>query len=249
MLGFASAYFLFRKDDKANQLRYITEEREKWREKIRELSVSFMTGVLRNNEFTTFDNPELINIREQVAVRFNPNDEEDNYILCLMDCYIKNNCDLTRDKVRERLSVAFASLLKHDWERVKNEAKMESNSSKIVLFLFSLLVVTFIFTCNNFIPRKLNLFTYKLSYNKDLDFSDLFFWKSLVFVLAVLLFYQLFKYLRWRRKHRFENKLNYCCNKTAITKNKSCWDNYLGYVTRVRVTEFKHCCKKNIKHD
>jgi len=109
------AYFVFRKDDKANQLTYITDERRKWREKIRELSVTFMTG----GKYNSLRNEELRDIREKVAVRLNPDDVEDKYILCLMDCYIENNCNLLKDKIRKKLSLAFASLLKHDWDRAK----------------------------------------------------------------------------------------------------------------------------------
>ncbi len=121
LLGFISAYFVFRQNDKSNQLKYITEERQKWREKIRKLSVEFLTSELYEND-NSLVNPNLKrlkNIRQQVAVRLNPNDVKDKYILCLMDCYIENKCALNKEEISERLSIAFASLLKYDWERAK----------------------------------------------------------------------------------------------------------------------------------
>jgi hypothetical protein len=37
------AYFAFKKEDKNNQLQHITEERRKWREKMRELIPEFLS--------------------------------------------------------------------------------------------------------------------------------------------------------------------------------------------------------------
>ena len=247
------SYFVFKKNDKSNQLKYITKERQKWREKIRELSVEFIYSELYDNatEFIYPNKKKLINISAQVAVRLNPNDDEDNYILCLMSCYMKN--ENVRESLREELNIAFASLLKHDWERAKNETKMKSNSSKIILFLISLFIVTSFFVCSNWIPEKINFFTYEACLKNNTSFSDLFFVKAIIYVLLILLGYQFLKYLRWRRNFRKENNLTYffkekdlkrksiyrcvCENKKSV--NITCnevWNKYLGYTTRNKLS-------------
>jgi hypothetical protein len=253
ILGFIGAYFVFRQNDKGNQLKYITEERAKWRQKIRKLSVEFMTSELYENgaELINPNRKKLLKIREQIAVRLNPNDDEDNYILCLMDKYIniKNN----RDSIRNDLSIAFASLLKHDWERVKNEAKMESNTTKLVLLLISISIVTFLLTCLNWIPEKINLFTCKFSYKNNILFSNLYIWKTIFYILIILLIYKSLKYLKWRRQFRKENYLCYFFKTKEIKKTmydcicsekqktdikcNDIWNKYLGYTIRTKLSK------------
>jgi hypothetical protein len=253
ILGFISAYFVFYQKDKGNQLKFITSERQKWTEKIRELSVEFLTGVYVNNELKQLNNQELRNIRQQVAVRLNPDDLDDKSILKLMDCYIENNCNISRKRIAELLIVSFSSLLKHDWERVKNETKMEGNSSKIILFLASVLIMTFFFSKANDILSKINFFEYRYFLSNNFSFYDLIFWKFIFFILSILLMYHLLKFLRWRRKFRFENNLKWCslkkkkdsfsncsfkivepciCTSQDKTDNLKIWNKYLGYTIR-----------------
>jgi hypothetical protein len=253
LLGFITAYFVFRQNDKGNQLKYITHERADWREKIRLLSVTFISGICQKNPTKQLTKEELINIREQIVVRLNPKDEEDYKIICLMDCLIENECSLIKDKIRKKLSISFASLLKHDWERAKNETKMESNSSKILLFLISFLIVTLFFNCINWIPEKYDLKSYELCFKDELLISKLVFWKTILYACLNLLLYNLLKYLRWRRKYRFENGFNFFFKNKHLTKsnwtdckcdvfqieNITCnnaWNKYLGYVKRSKIS-------------
>lgn len=259
----AGSYFIFKNNDKSNQLKYITEERQKWREKIRELSVSFMSGSYVDNEFLSINvESVLINIREQVAVRLNPDDEEDNYILCLMDCYIEHKD--YRQTIRKELSKAFASLLKHDWERAKNESKMESNSSKLIFFLISLLLVLLIFGFFSSIPEKVFYLNFK-----DLQFYEFNNICIIVFILMIFIFYNLFKFAFWYYKYKVEKglkdflkskhesndkKLNNCFCALQLEKDVDClckckniheeknisfcsiWNKYLGFIIRRKVS-------------
>jgi len=133
--GFITAFFAFKKDDKSNQLKHITEERKQWRVKIRELVVKF----LDEDSINPTNAKLLLSIRTEIAINLNPEDDEDNHILDLMDDYIKEK---SNDK-RIKLSEAFAILLKHDWERVKKEAKSEKiiTPLKVILFGFILCII------------------------------------------------------------------------------------------------------------
>jgi hypothetical protein len=208
LFGFISAYLVFRQNDKGNELKYIINERQKWRDTIRDLSASFMGGTYnKNGNHKSLTNPELKLIREKIAVRLNPDDNEDKYILCLMDCYIKTTDEKCKEDIRKELRITFASILKHDWERVKNETKMERNLTSFILFLCSILTTLYAFSSFDFIPKKINFFTFKSFYEKNQNYSDLLFIELIVFVLSVFTIYQILKYLRWRRKYRIENNL------------------------------------------
>ncbi len=246
--GFISAYFILKNNDKSNQLKYITEERTKWRDKIRKLSVAFITSELYENgsELVYPNKQKLIKIREQVAVRLNPKDTEDDYILCLMDCYIENNCDFDKDEIRKRLSVAFASLLKHDWERVKNEAKMESNSSKLLMILVSALTVALLF--NIFSCGRLNIYFEIVNtcccdeYN---NCNKIFL--VLIYIISILTLYKLLKYWFWLYKYDIEKNQSICPEKPDLKDDCFRLHKYLGFNKRPVVTKFKDfgkkCCK------
>ncbi len=135
---------------------------------------------------------------------------------------------------------------------------MESNSTKIILFLIAFSLVTAFFNCIGLIPKKNNFFTYKLTYQNGKPFSDLVFWKAILYLLLTLLIYQFLKYLRWRRKYRFENQLNYFLSRRKVIKQcqiqpcfickifsaNNIWKKYLGYTKRDEDTEFIDNCKK-----
>jgi hypothetical protein len=129
--GFITAFLAFKKDDKSSQLKYITDERKEWRVKIRKLVIEFL-----EDESINITDTKLRRIRTEIAINLNPEDDEDNNILDLMDTYIIEK----NDDNRKKLTLAFSFLLKHDWERAKNEAKSGSIFSplKVVLsgFIF-----------------------------------------------------------------------------------------------------------------
>lgn len=210
--SFISAYFVFRQNDKSNQLKYITEERAKWRGKIRKLSVEFMTGQYVDYEHKTLSENELRNIREKVAVRLNPNDDEDNNILCLMNLYIENQCSISRDKIRVKLSIAFAELLKHDWDRVKAESK-----EKRIINLLELILLGFFSFQTFVIYKKTNGFT-----NSILECE------LLVYIFQVTVtftFYFFFKSIIRVAKNDIEKALN----------KPSSLSNFLGLIVRTKI--------------
>jgi hypothetical protein len=211
----AGSYFIFKNNDKSNQLKYITEERQKWREKMRELSVSFMSGRYVDNEFLSIsEESELINIREQVAVRLNPDDEEDKYILCLMDCYIEHKD--YRQTIRKELSKAFASLLKHDWERAKNESKMESNSTRLLIVFMAFLFASIIFEWCGYLPESIDLSDSKIIFLHPV----LIICKFILFILMNLVMYKFLQLLKCIISYLIEKKLSSCL-KNKPTNNES----------------------------
>lgn len=242
LVTLAGSYFIFKNNDKSNQLKYITEERQKWREKIRELSVSFMSGRYVNNEFLSVNvETELINIREQMAVRLNPDDEEDNYILCLMDCYIKNknNCEA----IKKELSIAFASLLKHDWERAKNETKMESNSSKLLIVFMALFVVTLIFEWCGYLPESIDLSGKKIIFSHPI----LIICKFILFVLLTLFIYKFLQFFKCFVSYLIENKL-IASFKSKPTKNEFSSCEYCSDKSNTRKQCLDKCKSKSNKN-
>lgn len=243
------SYFIFKQSDKGNQLKYITDERRKWREKIRELSVEFLTTELSSNVDNQYHQNLMLlkKIRNNVAVNLNPADDDDNFILCLMNCYIKSNCDLTKEIIREKLRLAFALLLKHDWERVKNEAKMRGHSIKFLLISFSLLIVTFIYIHFGYLPENINL---KLDGNQVSVFHEYNYFgilESIFFVFLTVLIYNVFDFLVYYFKFRVEN--SYAKKK----KNECFFYKYFGLILKTRKSvsediDLKNiCCLKNKK--
>lgn len=128
---FVGAYFAFRKDDKSNQLTYVTEDRRKWRDRLRELIPEFISyGLLKNGNIDSLgsDVSILYKIRSEIEIRLNPYDAEDNHLLSLMDRYItsfKEKKDDELEIIRTQINNGFSILLKHDWERVKRESKQK----------------------------------------------------------------------------------------------------------------------------
>ncbi|WGE63657.1 hypothetical protein NYR75_02200 [Actinobacillus equuli subsp. haemolyticus] len=88
-------------------IKQITEERTKWRESIRRITkdIIFAKG------------EKKIKLLAELETRLNPHDEEDQLILLLAKQDLKQNSN------RELFLHSIAIMLKHDWERVKKEAK------------------------------------------------------------------------------------------------------------------------------
>ena len=83
----------------------ITKERAKWRENIRRVS----------SEYPSADKKDQLKLQIELATRLNPYDPEDIQLL-------ESLRSVTADDAQE-LTIRTALLLKHDWERAKNEAK------------------------------------------------------------------------------------------------------------------------------
>lgn len=132
ILGFLTSFLAFKKNDKKNQLKYITQERKEWRQKIRKLSVEFINDD-KDDKDDKLDT--LLKHRTEIAINLNPYDKKDKYIIKLMDNYI-NSDEVNKTKLKKKLTKEFSRLLKHDWDRVKQETKSTSIFSfpKIIFF-------------------------------------------------------------------------------------------------------------------
>ena len=96
------------------QIENITQERAKWREKIR------ANALLVQQAAATDDKAKLAELRLIFGLLLNPHDPEDNAILtCIEDL---KNAQAPEPKMPE-FSGRVSFLLKHDWERAKHEAK------------------------------------------------------------------------------------------------------------------------------
>ena len=90
----------------------ITQERQKWREKIREKSLEVHDSLIEKDE------KKLNRLRSEFEIILNPFDEEDKEILNL----IKLPNDGDELKASQEFTGRVSYLLKHDWQRVKLEA-------------------------------------------------------------------------------------------------------------------------------
>jgi type II secretory pathway pseudopilin PulG len=99
----------------------ITQERAKWREKIRTKSMEAHKAAIQRNTIW------LAELKLSFATSLNPTDHEDDLILNLID-KLKDEKD--RETKLEEFSDRISLLLKHDWERAKNEAE---SAKKIVV--------------------------------------------------------------------------------------------------------------------
>ncbi|EMK3587896.1 hypothetical protein ACLINQ_004406 [Vibrio parahaemolyticus] len=124
-------------------LKYITEERARWRQKIKELM-----GELSDAVHLPTENRERIkkvrSIATYLKLSLNPSENESIDVeirKCLND--ICNNPNYK--KVKE-LELLFSKLLKHDWERAKQES--QGTLSPLFLSLIFILLLWSIFEYN-----------------------------------------------------------------------------------------------------
>ena len=170
-----------RRENKNDQLKYVTEERKEWRAKMRTLIVTFLTNSLhRDGDLLASPKiDELIKIKTEIAINLNPIDDEDEKIVGLMNIYIdlhKKSKTIDIENTRIKLERAFSKLLKHDWERVKLEAK-----SKPVISYWRLIYCIIFFT---FIYGYLN--TFPILSTKQFDINHLYIF-SIILMLFVYL--------------------------------------------------------------
>ena len=211
------SYFVFKQNDKSNQLKYITEERAKWREKIRELSVEFLTKELHiDNSIIVKPNiKELSKIRYQIAVRLNTNDDQDNKLLKLMSEYISlfiKYDDGELEKKRNEIQNSFAELLKHDWDRAKAESK-----EKRIINLLELILLGFLSFLTFVIYKKTTGFT-----NSILECE------LLVYIFQVIVTFTFYFILKGLIRV-FKNDIE-----KALIKSSS-FSNFLGLIVRTKI--------------
>ena len=112
--AFVAGLVTLRTAERKIQIENITQERAKWREKIR------ANALLVQQFAVTKNNDKLDESRLIFALLLNPHDSEDNAILECIDG-IRTAKDAERTILEFVGRVAF--LLKHDWDRAKSEAK------------------------------------------------------------------------------------------------------------------------------
>jgi hypothetical protein len=147
LTGFIAGVFTHKKEDKQNQLTYITAERAEWRKKIRDLTVHFLNDEIDSSGDIKFgpDIKNLQSIKTEIEINLNPIDQKDNEILKLMNGYIQAISSHNKELVIEinsKITVAISNLLKHDWERVKQEAQYKKvfSFSKLIVFIVLLAI-------------------------------------------------------------------------------------------------------------
>jgi hypothetical protein len=100
--------------DRTIQIENITQERAKWRDKIRNMATEIRQAAVAR------DSLKLEGLRMDFSLNLNPLDEEDQEILNVIS---KLSQPEQTDKSVQELFDRLALLLKHDWDRAKCEAK------------------------------------------------------------------------------------------------------------------------------
>lgn len=101
-------------NDRNLKLKYITEERSKWRERVKEHSSKIISKSFDSNE-------KLIESITWLQLSLNPNDDNEKQII---SCLERIKQDPNNDDERNLLRKMVSQLLKHDWERAKKEARV-----------------------------------------------------------------------------------------------------------------------------
>lgn len=112
--GLVAGFVALRTSERKIQIENVTQERAKWREKIRSKSVEVHQAAVAG------DSTKLAEFRLDFSLNLNPFHQEDNDILAAIATL--NNRDTLDVKLSE-FTDRVALLLKHDWERAKYEAK------------------------------------------------------------------------------------------------------------------------------
>ena len=112
--GLVAGLVALRSSERKIQIENVTQERAKWREKIRRMSCDVHQAAVEG------DKAKLSALQLEFAINLNPFDEEDEDILCVIDTLAtQDSHDATLGEFAERIAL----LLKHDWQRAKYEAK------------------------------------------------------------------------------------------------------------------------------
>ena len=113
-----SGLVAWRTAERQIQIQNITQERAKWREKVRAHSLEIHQAAARGS------GRKVLAGRAALTALLNPFDSEDNAILMCADRVASS--DEPKLHLQE-FSERIAYLLKHDWERAKYEAKWWSD--------------------------------------------------------------------------------------------------------------------------
>lgn len=137
---------------KKNSLEYITEERKKWRNSIKEISEAIQQMQYESNECSTL----LVKLQLNINAygRYNKyNYKQDSHIWQTIDRLKSAKNKKEFEKNKELLLFYISLMLKSDWERSKKEVKGISGGTSVTI-----LYVIFIVLCfyNYFIYWKLS---------------------------------------------------------------------------------------------
>lgn len=142
--AFLTSWFGKISSDKSIRVKNVTEERKEWRDRLRVLVV-MTTKAFQDKKISA-----LKEVEAELIVRLNPIDKEDLEILeCFKRLYSWNDTDL------EELNDRISYLLKHDWERVKQECSTEIQSRSLALASFVATLLLILLACFVDVPHHL----------------------------------------------------------------------------------------------
>lgn len=99
------------------KLKYVTEDRQKWRERMKKLFVQFI--------HPTNDQPRELTYTE-IKFNLNPKDDYDNGLLKIMEEIM---ADPQNKSLVKELELKVQVLFKSEWEKAKIEANMKSDNN------------------------------------------------------------------------------------------------------------------------
>lgn len=112
--GLVAGLVALRSSERKIQIENVTQERAKWRSKIRELMAT------AHKSACSRDTTRLGELVTEFEINLNPLDPEDIAIVsCAYDLSLASHNQLLLLELRKRVTL----LLKHDWERAKHESK------------------------------------------------------------------------------------------------------------------------------
>lgn len=121
--SFLTSWFGKINADKSIHVKNVTKERKEWRDRLRKLVV------ITAKAFHNRDVLPLKKVEAELIVRLNPEDIKD---LEILDCFKKLYTNWNDDDL-EQFNDRIAYLLKHDWERVKQECSAEITPQTLAL--------------------------------------------------------------------------------------------------------------------
>ena len=111
--GLVAALVTLRTTERKIAIENITQQRQVWREKIRELAQRI------KDSYQKKDKDDLLSQYVELQLLLNPDDKNDKSILDTVWEMLKEE----KNELHIELAEKLALLLKHDWERAKLEAK------------------------------------------------------------------------------------------------------------------------------
>ncbi len=121
--AFVTGFVARRTSERAIQIENITKERAKWRDKVREQALAVHRAVRQK------DAAALGELRLSLSLNLNPTDLEDVAILSAVTAMA--NATTPDERAGQEFGDRIALLLKHDWDRAKNEAKHRKPRSRL----------------------------------------------------------------------------------------------------------------------